>query len=195
MAPYFIQPAKNLTAKLKFVRQGIRKWSEKIYNLQQLIENCSWVLALLDGLEEQRNLSQLELNFRSLVCKHIAFLLEAKRIFWKQRSTARWVTLGDENTKFFHAFATRNYRRNYIATLKVDENTLVSEHDLKVGILLATFQDRLGCSEFTNISYDDLGSFIQPILLPVLDDPFSDEEILMAVKAMPPDHAPGPDGF
>lgn len=28
-----------------------------------------------------------------------------------------------------------------------------------------------------------------------MDDPFSDEEILLAVKAMPLDHALGPDGF
>lgn len=120
-------------------------------NLGKLIDNCSWVLALLDGLEEQRHLCRLELNFRILVCRHLLFLLEAKRISWKQRSTARLVTLGDENTKFFQAFATRSYQRNYIVALKVDPITIVRDHDLKARILFSSFKARLGCSNFTTM--------------------------------------------
>jgi hypothetical protein len=134
------------------------------------------------------------MNFRRLVCRHILFLLEAKRTFWKQRSTARWVCLGDENTKFFHALATRSFRRNFISQIKIDDDTVVSGHDLKAGVLFNAFKDRLGKSEFVGISYD-LGSLIQPVTLLVLDGPFSDEEIQEAITAMPLDHAPGPDGF
>lgn len=45
-APYFLQPAKDLNAKLKKVRQGLRIWSKFLSNLSKLIENCSWTLAL-----------------------------------------------------------------------------------------------------------------------------------------------------
>lgn len=41
----------------------------------------------------------------------------------------------------------------------------------------------------------DLGQFIHQIDLPVMDNPFSKEEIKAALKDMPSDHAPGPDGF
>jgi hypothetical protein len=50
--------------------------------------------ALLDGLEDQRPVDRIEFNFRKLVKKHLAALLEAKRIYWKQRATIRWVKFG-----------------------------------------------------------------------------------------------------
>jgi len=66
-APYFLQSAKDLNAKLKKVIQGLRVWSKSLSNLGKLIENCSWTLALFDGLEEQRPLCRVEVNFRCLV--------------------------------------------------------------------------------------------------------------------------------
>jgi hypothetical protein len=83
-------------------------------------------LALLDGLEEKRSLSTIELNFRVWFNNTFFFFLYPKEFLWKQCSTAQWVALGDENTKIFHAFATRNYRRNFIASLKVDKDIVVS---------------------------------------------------------------------
>ena len=59
----------------------------------------------MDGLEDQRALSDLETAFKALVKDHLASLLESKRIYWKQRNTVRWVKLGDENTHFFHTMA------------------------------------------------------------------------------------------
>jgi len=50
-------------------------------NLSKLIYNCKWVLLLLDGLEDQRNLSRMELNFRILVKQHLATLIESRRIY------------------------------------------------------------------------------------------------------------------
>ena len=79
-----------------------------------MIENCSYVLAMTDGLEEQRALSLMEGNFRNAVKAHQMKLLEAKRIYWRKRANIRWAKLGDENTKKIHAVATRNYRHNFI---------------------------------------------------------------------------------
>jgi len=68
----------------------------------------------MDGLEEQRQLSNLEKAFKRLVKGHLASLLESKRIYWKQRNTVRWVKLGDENRSFFHTMATIAHKRNFI---------------------------------------------------------------------------------
>jgi hypothetical protein len=57
--------------------------SKELSKLGKLINNCLFVLALLDGLEEQRSLSSLESAFRRLVKEHLGKLLEAKRICWK----------------------------------------------------------------------------------------------------------------
>jgi hypothetical protein len=42
------------------------------------------------------------------------------------------VILGVENTKFFHTFATRSYRKNFVYSLKIDDSTIVTDHELKV---------------------------------------------------------------
>jgi hypothetical protein len=60
--------------------------------------------------------------------------------------------------------------------------------------LWSSFKDRLGVSEFTRFLLD-LSALTQVVPLPVLDDPFSKEEIDAAVKEMHSNHAPGPDGF
>jgi hypothetical protein len=94
IAPYFANAAKTVNAKFRQVRAGLKHWSKEFSNLGKLINNSHFVLAILDGLEEQRFLSNLESSFRRLVKQYLAKLLEAKRVYWKQRNTARWVLLG-----------------------------------------------------------------------------------------------------
>jgi len=105
-APYFSNSARNLSQRMKQVRHGLKVWSKSFSNLGKLIHNCNWVLLLLDGLEEQRTLSELELALRNMTKRHLAILLERKRTYWRQRNTIRWVKFGDENTSFFQALAT-----------------------------------------------------------------------------------------
>jgi hypothetical protein len=100
-SPVFANAAKNLSSKLKHVRAGLKSWSKNLSNLNKLIYNCRWVLLLLDGLEDQRSLSRMELNFKNLVKQHLSSLMESRRIYWRQRNIVRWIKLDDENTKFF----------------------------------------------------------------------------------------------
>jgi hypothetical protein len=72
--------------------------------------------------------------------------------------------------------------------------TTIFDHDQKVAALWLSYKDRLRVSEFSDILYD-LSELIQVVDLPVLDDPFSLEEINVVLKDMPSDHAPGLDGF
>lgn len=52
---------------------------------------------------------------------HLA-LLKQKEIYWRQRAKTRWLKQGDNNTKFFHAYATNRKRRNFIQSLKINNN-------------------------------------------------------------------------
>jgi hypothetical protein len=96
-------------AKLKTLRRGLKAWSRELSKLNKLIDNSSYVLALLEGLEEHWPLSIIERNFRKQLNIHLLNLLEAKRVYWKQRSTICWVKCGDENTKLFHSIATKKF--------------------------------------------------------------------------------------
>jgi hypothetical protein len=90
--------------------------------------------------------------------------------------------------------ATYSYTKKYITSLTLENGTTIFDHDQKVAAIWLSDKDRLGVSEFSDILYD-LFELIQAVDLPVLDDPFSQEEIISVLKDMPSDHALGPDGF
>lgn len=106
--------AGRIAAKFKNLRRGLKKWSQHISKLAKLIKNCNEVLEVLDKLEDQRQLCIQERNFKKILKKHILTLLKYQNEYWRKRYTMRWVKLGDEDTKFFHAAATERYRINTI---------------------------------------------------------------------------------
>jgi hypothetical protein len=77
-SPYFATVAQSINAKSRQVRAGVKFWSKELSKFGKLINNCNFVLALLDGLEEQRILNLLESSFRRLVKKRLKNLLEAR---------------------------------------------------------------------------------------------------------------------
>jgi hypothetical protein len=193
-SPYFGNAARTLSSKFKQLRRGLKAWSRELSNLNTLIHNCSWVIGLMDGLEDARALSRLEKNFRKIVKIHQAKLLEAKRIYWKQRATFRFVKFGDENTKVFQAMATHSHRKNFIGELWLENGDCLVNHAEKAEALWVSYKNRLGQSTFSFMHYD-LDRLIQRSALPLLDEPFSDTEIQAALQEMPSGHAPRPDGF
>ena len=90
--------------------------------------------------------------------------------------------------------ATIAHRRNYISQLQLADGTIVTDHNLKAGLLWSAFKERLGVTEHTHMAFD-LSDLIQSVDLPGLDVNFTKEEIDLAVRDMPSNHAPGPDGF
>jgi hypothetical protein len=76
-----------MSGKLKMLRRGLKEWSKELSKLNKLIYNNSFVLAMLDGLEQQRALSVIERNFRASLKTHLISLLEAKMVYWRQRAT------------------------------------------------------------------------------------------------------------
>lgn len=191
---FYANAATCLSQKLKQVRMGLKAWSKSFSNITKLLHNSNWVLLLLDGLEEQRPLSRLESTLRTLVKKHIENLLEQKRIFWRQRSTFRWVKFGDENISFFQALATHGHKKNFIVSLTTPEGFLITDHEQKAGLLFEAYKNRLGVCEFLGIPYNLAGLFDQLDLECLVTD-FSEQEILQVIKELPNSHAPGPDGF
>ncbi|XP_073367712.1 uncharacterized protein [Aegilops tauschii subsp. strangulata] len=190
----FTDSAKNIVAKFKSIRKGLKVWSKKISQLSKTIEYCCFYVKLLDGVEDQRYLTRIESNFRKALIKHTNKLLEAKRKYWRIGGNIRWANLGDENTKKFHATATQVFRHNYISFIKSSDNIEVHEHEQKAAILWQSFKDRIGKIEDTVQLFD-----IQNMALQVIDDsktnPFTTEEIDNVIKCMPNDKSPGPDGF
>jgi hypothetical protein len=146
-------------------------------------------------MEETRTISTPEVNFRRILKVHLARLLSYQHEYWKKRCTIRWTKFGDENSKFFQAFATERHRRNYVASLLLPDGNIVTEHKEKEDIIFQTYKDRLGTCSTPQMKFD-LSELITPIPgLEELTTPFTKQEIDDVIKFMPADKAPGPDGF
>ena len=79
-------PAQDITARFKSLRYGLKKWNKSLSKLSVIIENCNYILAMLDGIEEQRPLSIPEKNFKAALKNHLYRMLEAKRLYWRERA-------------------------------------------------------------------------------------------------------------
>jgi hypothetical protein len=105
---------------------------------------------VLDKLEENRTLFVQERNFRSILKRHILKLLQWQKEYWKKRYTVRWIKLGNESTKFFHAAATERFRINTITSLDTEDGRVITDHMKKAALLWEEYKNRLGCSTHTD---------------------------------------------
>ena len=136
-------------------------------------------------------------SFRKLLKTHVAKLLEAKRIFWRNHAKIKWAKLGGDNNKFFHAVASQNFRCNYMSSITTEDGIILLDHDIKAAHIWTSFKSRIGVSENPNTTHL-IGQYIQPVShidFPQLEIPFTTTEMDEIVKHMPTDKSPGPDGF
>jgi hypothetical protein len=106
------------------------------------------IILLLEVLEDFRDLSLPEWNFKEMLENHLLNLLEKQKMYWKQRRNIKWVQLGDAGTHFFLANAIVRHISKLIIELASSENLTASNHIDKEQILWDEFRQRLGISEF-----------------------------------------------
>lgn len=190
-----VDSAKAITAKYKNLRKVLKSWQKNLSNLKRNVTNVKTVLSLLEIIEELRDLTLVEWNFKETLIEKLNQLLELQRVYWKQRSKIKWIKDGDAGTKLFHASATIKHRNNLIAQLQKGNGEIVLNHAEKEKILWGAFKDRLGQSEFTSMAFN-LSFFLESNQnLDWLVEPFTKDEIDLVVRNLPNDKAPGPDGF
>ena len=172
-----------------------KKWSKNISRLNLCIDNSNWALLELDNIEDKRALTIPEANFRGILKDHLFTLLGYKQEYWKNRYTVRWFKCGGDNTNFFHSAVSERYRKNSIASLKLQDGTVVSDHTGKAKELFETYKERLGRKTPYEMKFD-LARIIKKVEgLDELTKPFTHEEIDKVVQEMPLDRAPSPDVF
>jgi hypothetical protein len=191
-----VDAAKNVTAKFKSLRCALKQWKQNLSSLnKEIISNVKLVLTFVNFLEEFRDLSLVEWNFKRLLEDKLISLLKQQKAYWKQRGAIKWATLGDASMKFFHAQATTKYRRNLITQLQDDPGFVVTEHSEKANLIWLAFKERLGTSNFTSLGFDLSAHFSQGADWNNLVGNFTRSEIDAVVKGLPSDKSLGPDGF
>ena len=133
--------AKIITAKFKNLRRVLKEWQSTLSNLKQAISNVKLTLSFILFVEEFRDLTVPEQNFKVLLEHKLSSLLHRQHIYQKQRGSVKWVTLGDASTKFFHANATIKYRRNLITSLEDSFGLIDTTHADKAKQIWVSFKE------------------------------------------------------
>jgi hypothetical protein len=75
--------ANGITAKFKNLRGSIKQWQKNLSSLKQVIDNVKMVMGFLEFIEDYRDLSLEEWNFKDILIQHLLTLLKLERIYWK----------------------------------------------------------------------------------------------------------------
>jgi hypothetical protein len=163
-------------------------------NIRLQIEWAKELILRFDTAQEDRQLSPLEAWFRRELKRKYLGLCSLQRTIARQRSRILWLREGEANTKFFHLHTNHRRRKNYIPQIIHNNELLIDQERIEQAFadhyeqLFSAPPDR----EFT-INFHAIG--VPTHDLASLDDEFDEEEVWAAIKDLPGDRSPGPDGF
>lgn len=128
--------------------------------------------------------------------KEYSKLLSQQEDFWKQRAKQHWLKSADNNTKYFHVYASARKKKNQIMQLKDESGNWC---DWKHGLaeVIGDYFEKL--FKANDVIYDEvlvsIGSRITTDQNELLTTRFTVEEVNSAIFSMHPDKSPGPDGM
>jgi hypothetical protein len=105
------------------------------------------VIFRLDTAQEDRQLSEDELQLRRDLKIRILGLAALERSRRRQASRISYIKAGDACTRFFHLRMAARKRRQYIPTLKRLDGSLVWKHEDKQQVVQEYFQKLIGTKE------------------------------------------------
>jgi hypothetical protein len=151
-------------------------------------------LSNLERAQEDRLLTADEIDFMKYLKLKALGLAAVQKARARQHSRLTWIRKGDTNTRFFQLHANARRKKTYISYLSNVTGTVVSQDD-KAKLVYNHYAQVMGTptTRTKAINWQELG--YEHHDLEDLDAPFTKEEIASVVKEMPPEKAPGPDGF
>ena len=118
-----------------------------------------------------------------------------EEMFWRQKSRELWLKESDRNTRFFHRMANSHRKRNFMGKIKIEGRWVEEESEIWKGIVDA-FQSLFTYSSgwrpnFPSVSLSEIG--LENSIK--VEEPFTEDEIFVALFELNGNKAPRSDGF
>ncbi|XP_057808734.1 uncharacterized protein LOC131023209 [Salvia miltiorrhiza] len=126
-------------------------------------------------------------------------MTEAEEVHWKQRSRSNWHSLGDRNSKYFHAFASKQKKNNTISSFTDKYGSEVKKAEEMAAVIHEYFVELFASNGADPVQIDKVTNSGSPYLgessIGELDKMFTESEIRKAIFQIYSHKAPGPDGY
>lgn len=184
----------NFSNKIITLHKSLSYWHRKDFSIMetQLI-NCKKATLFFDRIEEKRVLDMHEFKLRCRIKEKSFELANNIEERWRQRARCRWLTQGDRNTRYFHAFASSRMRRN--AVLAINHNEQLHSNQR---IIRELFLQQMQCTLSQSVQVKPFNAqalYTQNPNLGHLVTMVTEMEIEMAIKALANNKASGPNGI
>ena len=187
-----LPPNATIMEHISSCRKALSEWRrQNNVNSAKLVEDLK---EKVEGLYADDSATTGEI---AAALKELSEALRSEEMFWKQKSRVFWLREGDRNTKFFHALTKQRRARNKITQLVDEDGNIVEDDEGLVAIATSYFRQIFDSSDPEEIE-EALAHVPTTITGAMNDDltaPVSEGEIKLALFAMHPEKAPGPDGM
>jgi len=166
-------------------QEHFKRFGKQIKKVKSELDTC-----------RRMSISQESVNRKHLLRYKLERLQDQHNTYRKQRAHNSWLTKGDRNTSFFHAFASKRRRKNWIRSLKDENGFLVVGDQLKHFIANQYQQLFMSCAGshadyVLNCVYPRVTIEMNESLM----EPFTGEEIWNALESIGDLKAPSADGM
>ncbi|XP_048599931.1 uncharacterized protein LOC125595422 [Brassica napus] len=182
----------NIMEHISSCRKALSEWRRQHnINSAKLVEELK---EKVEGLYADDNATTEEI---AAALKELSDALKAEEMFWKQKSRVFWLREGDKNTKFFHALTKQRRARNKITQLLDANGNIVEDEEGLVAIATSYFRQIFESSipEDIEEALSEVPTTVTGSMNDNLTAPVTEWEVKLALFAMHPDKAPGPDGM
>lgn len=108
----------RLHVKLRQTAKGLRKWARGLLPQSKIaMAICREVIMQLDRVQEERQLTAAEIDFKKFLKARLLGLLAVDKARAKQKLHLTWMRKGDANTRYFQLMANVRKKMNYIHML------------------------------------------------------------------------------
>ncbi|KAJ9564376.1 hypothetical protein OSB04_000342 [Centaurea solstitialis] len=186
----------RLSRKLRFLKNAIKEWRLKCGIEQNKdIDSLKQKISSIDLLAEVGGIDDGLAAERANLMAKLGDLTSAKACDLKQKAKSKWISDGDENSRYFHGVVNNKLKKSRIHGLNINGSWVTEPDKIKEAtrdFFEKKFKEDYPVRPTISSSFFKKISDSQRLRL---EEPFTEKEVKDAVWSCGENKAPGPDGF